>query len=96
MSNNTEIEKGAGSEEEHTAYWAANIRLIKVCLVIWFTVSFGFGILLRPMLSGIHIGGADLGFWFAQQGSILCFLAIIFFYSWRMNKIDREYDVDDE
>jgi putative solute:sodium symporter small subunit len=78
------------------AYWRANIKLVQICLVIWAVVSFGFGILLRPMLSGIPIGGTDLGFWFAQQGSILVFLALIFFYAWRMNALDREFDVDEE
>ena len=77
------------------AYWAANIRLIKVSLVIWFIVSFGFGILLRPLLSGIGIGGTDLGFWFAQQGSILVFLVLIFVYAARMNKLDREHGVEE-
>ena len=76
-------------------YWRQNLNLIKICLFVWALVSFGFAILLRPMLSSIEIGGTDLGFWFAQQGSILCFLAIIFFYSWRMNKIDRAHNVDD-
>jgi putative solute:sodium symporter small subunit len=78
------------------AYWRANIKLVQISLVIWAVVSFGFGILLRPMLSGIAIGGTDLGFWFAQQGSILVFLALIFFYAWRMNALDREFDVDEE
>ena len=77
-------------------YWAANIRLVTICLIIWALVSFGFGILMRPMLSGIAVGGTDLGFWFAQQGSILVFLALIFFYAWRMNKLDRQYGVDEE
>lgn len=77
-------------------YWAANIRLVKGCLFVWALVSFGFGILLRLLLSGIHIGGADLGFWFAQQGSILVFLAIIFFYAWRMNALDKKFGVDEE
>jgi putative solute:sodium symporter small subunit len=49
-------------------YWSANMRIIKISLVIWALVSFGFGILLRPLLSGIPVGGTDLGFWFAQQG----------------------------
>ena len=66
------------------------------CLVIWAVVSFGFGILLRPMLSGIAVGGTDLGFWFAQQGSILVFLALIFFYAWRMNKLDAEHGVEED
>ena len=77
-------------------YWAANIRLVRISLVIWALVSFGFGILLRPLLSGIAVGGADLGFWFAQQGSILVFLALIFFYAWRMNQLDIEFGVDEE
>jgi len=79
-----------------TAYWSANVRIILVSLVIWALVSFGFGILLRPMLSGIAVGGTDLGFWFAQQGSILVFLALIFFYAWRMNKLDAEHGVEEE
>ncbi|WOI57691.1 DUF4212 domain-containing protein [Palleronia sp. LCG004] len=79
-----------------TGYWKANIRTIVGCLIVWALVSFGFAILLRPILSVIPIGGTDLGFWFAQQGSILVFLVLIFFYAWRMNKIDREYGVEED
>ena len=82
--------------EGDSSYWSANIRLITICLVIWALVSFGFGILLRPLLSGIAVGGTDLGFWFAQQGSILVFLALIFFYAWRMNHLDREHGVEED
>ncbi len=82
--------------EADKGYWAANMRIIAISLVIWAVVSFGFGILLRPLLSGIQVGGSDLGFWFAQQGSILVFLGLIFFYAWRMNKLDKEYGVDEE
>ena len=84
------------SEEQSNDYWKANLRLIQWSLVIWALVSFGFGILLRPLLSGIKVGGTDLGFWFAQQGSILVFLALIFFYAWRMNKLDRPHGVDEQ
>ena len=82
-------------KSSNNAYWQANLGLIKISLVIWAVVSFGFGILLRPLLSGIPVGGTDLGFWFAQQGSILVFLALIFFYAWRMNKLDKEYGVEE-
>ena len=85
------IDKQAGE-----AYWRANIRLVRTLLVIWALVSFGFGILFRPLLSGIPIGGTDLGFWFAQQGSILTFLVLIFFYAIRMNQLDRQFGVDEE
>ncbi|MEO0862021.1 MAG: DUF4212 domain-containing protein [Pseudomonadota bacterium] len=84
------------SKETDKGYWAENVRMILISLVIWAIVSFGFGIILRPVLSGISVGGTDLGFWFAQQGSILVFLALIFFYAWRMNKLDNKYGVDEE
>lgn len=77
------------------AYWKANVRMIQLFLVIWFVVSFGFGIILRPMLMGIAVGGSDLGFWFAQQGSILIFLVLIFVYAWRMNGLDKEFGVEE-
>ncbi|MEM0900094.1 MAG: DUF4212 domain-containing protein [Pseudomonadota bacterium] len=77
------------------SYWKANLGLIYGSLAIWAVVSFGFGILLRPLLSGISVGGTDLGFWFAQQGSILVFLGLIFFYAWRMNALDREHGVEE-
>ena len=79
-----------------SAYWKANKRLIIFCLVIWALASYGAAILFRPLLSGIAVGGTDLSFWFAQQGSILVFLVLIFFYAWRMNGIDKEHGVDEE
>lgn len=85
-----------GENGDSNAYWSANMRLIKICLAIWALASFGFGIVLRPLFSGIAVGGTDLGFWFAQQGSILVFLALIFFYAWRMNQLDKEHGVDEE
>ncbi len=59
-------------------YWRANIRLVTILLVIWFIVSYGFGIILAEPLNTIKIGGVGLGFWFAQQGSIFTFLVLIF------------------
>lgn len=77
-------------------YWSANVRLIFGCLAVWALVSYGFAILLRPWLMDIRVGGADLGFWFAQQGSILTFIALIFFYAWRVNRLDRQFGLDEE
>jgi putative solute:sodium symporter small subunit len=76
-------------------YWRANLRLMGWLLVIWFAVSYGCGILFVDQLDEIRIGGFKLGFWFAQQGSIYVFVALIFFYVWKMNKIDREFDLDE-
>jgi putative solute:sodium symporter small subunit len=81
---------------EAAAYWSANLRLLIGCLIVWFVVSYGFGIILAEPLNAISIGGYPLGFWFAQQGSIYTFLVLIFFYAWRMNKLDREHDVHED
>ena len=78
------------------AYWAANLRLVTFCLVIWFVVSFLMGIILRPALQVIMVGGMDLGMWMAQQGSIYVFLILIFFYAVRMNALDRKFDVHED
>ncbi|QYZ69820.1 DUF4212 domain-containing protein [Neotabrizicola shimadae] len=83
------------SDRSSKAYWAANVRIILISLAVWFLCSFGMGIILRPMLMGIHIGGADLGFWMAQNGSIYVFLVLIFVYAWRMNKVDKEFGVEE-
>lgn len=77
-------------------YWRANLKIIMICLVVWALCSLGFGIILRPMLSGIQFGGTDLGFWFAQQGAIIIFIIIIFVYSWLMNKLDEKFGVKED
>ncbi|MAI80542.1 MAG: hypothetical protein CL917_16495 [Deltaproteobacteria bacterium] len=78
-----------------SAYWRANLKLMAGLLTVWFVVSYGFGILFVDELDEIRIGGFKLGFWFAQQGSIYVFVALIFVYVWRMNRLDRKYDVDE-
>ena len=84
------------SNDKRQAYWRANLRLVATCLSIWFIVSFGCGILLVEQLNSIRIGGFKLGFWFAQQGAIYVFVLLIFFYAWRMNRIDRQFDVHED
>ena len=77
-------------------YWKANLQLVALCIAIWFIVSFGFGILFADALNGIRLGGYKLGFWFAQQGSIYTFVALIFFYAWRMGQLDRKFGVHED
>jgi putative solute:sodium symporter small subunit len=84
------------ANDNAAAYWRANVRLLVGCLVIWFVVSFGFGILLVDLLNMVSLGGYPLGFWFAQQGSIYTFIALIFYYVWRMNKIDQQFNVNED
>ncbi|MGB5624756.1 MAG: DUF4212 domain-containing protein [Woeseiaceae bacterium] len=82
--------------DNRLAYWRANLRLVAVCLTIWFVCSYVFGILLVEELNTIRIGGFKLGFWFAQQGSIYVFVLLIVFYAWRMNHIDKKFDVHED
>lgn len=81
---------------ENSAYWRANIRLVISCLVVWFVVSFGCGILFVEQLNTIKIGGYPLGFWFAQQGSIYVFVVLTFFYAFMMNRLDKEFGVHED
>lgn len=78
------------------AYWRENLKLVLGCLVVWFAVSFGCGVLLVDTLNQYRLFGFKLGFWFAQQGSIYTFLALILFYAWRMNRLDRRYGIEEE
>ncbi len=79
--------------ETRRAYWRANLRYLVALLAIWFAVSYGCGILFVDQLDRIRIGGFKLGFWFAQQGSIYVFVALIFIYVLLMNRLDRRFGV---
>lgn len=80
----------------HLLYWKANLRLLLILLGCWFLVSFGLSILLVDWLDQFQIMGFPLGFWMAQQGSIVAFLLIIAIYAIRMNRIDRKHGVEEE
>lgn len=77
-------------------YWKRNIRYLIFLLSIWFVVSYGAGILFVDQLNTIKLGGFPLGFWFAQQGSIYVFVILIFVYVWLMNRLDVEFDVNED
>lgn len=78
------------------AYWKATIALLTKILIIWAAVSFGAGILFADMLNSFHLGGYPLGFWFAHQGSIYVFIALIFYYAKKMNDLDVRFDVHED
>lgn len=87
-----------GQAESGAAYWRANLRLLRVLLLIWFFVSFGCGILFAPMLDRFTLPGTGfpLGFWFAQQGAIYAFVILIFVYVVLMNRMDRRFGVQED
>ena len=82
--------------KQRAAYWRANLRVLACCMLVWFTCSYGFGILLVEQLNHVSVAGFPLGFWFAQQGSIYVFVMLIFFYAWKMNQLDQKYDVHED
>ena len=84
------------SDEQAKAYWRRNLGLAARLLVIWFVVSFGFGILWVEELNQFRLGGYKLGFWFAQQGSIYVFVVLIFYYARKMSQLDREFGIEED
>ena len=83
------------SEASAREYWRRNKALMFKLGLIWFAVSFGCGVLLVDVLNQIHVGGYKLGFWFAQQGSIYTFIALIFYYSRAMHNLDKKFNVEE-
>ena len=80
--------------EQNRGYWRENLRVLAILLAIWFACSFGLGILFVEPLNAIRIAGFPLGFWFAQQGSIYVFVALILVYALWMDRVDRRHGVD--
>ena len=78
---------------DQKAYWKATLCLTLGLLAIWFLVSFGAGILFREWLDQFQIGGAPLGFWFAQNGSIYVFVLLIIIYCWKMTRLEKKYGI---
>ena len=83
-------------DEIATLYWRENVKLLGLLLGVWFLVSFGAGVLFVDLLNRIQVGGFKLGFWFAQQGSIIVFVILIFVYAARMRSIEKRFGVSDE
>lgn len=98
MSDSEEMRSARHTQEIADRYWKRNLRLLLILLAVWWAVSYGAGILWADQLNDYRIPGTgfELGFWFAQQGSIYVFVGLIFFYVWRMNKLDREFDVHED
>lgn len=72
-------------------YWRSNLKIMLILLAIWFVAGGVLGILLADVISPIRLGGFPLGFWFAQQGSIITFVVLILIYSILMNRLDKSH-----
>ena len=79
--------------QQRQDYWRANLKLMSILLAIWALVSFGAGIIFVEPLNNVSILGVPLGFWFAQQGSIVVFVILIFVYVKMMDRLDAKYGI---
>ena len=78
-------------EHAQTMYWRRNLRLVGGLLTIWFSVSFGAGIIFVEPLNTLRLAGFPMGFWFAHQGAIVVFILLIAAYCIRMDRLDKQY-----
>ena len=78
------------------AYWRANLRILTILLSVWAVAGFGLGIIAVPWLNAIHVAGFPLGFWFAQQGSIVIFVVLILVYAVWMDRVEERMSADRE
>ncbi len=88
--------KNKMKNQDHSLYWKKNIQYVSILLAIWFICSYGLGIIFVEQMNTIKIGGFPLGFWMAQQGAIYIFVILIFIYVYLMNRLDKEFGVEEE
>jgi putative solute:sodium symporter small subunit len=82
------------THDQQVAYWKQNLTYIVILLSIWFVVSYVAGILIADQLDAtMRLGGFPLGFWFANQGSLVTFVILIFVYVKLMNSLDKKFGV---
>ena len=80
------------SDQRAISYWKSNLKIVLSLLAVWFFISFGCGILFVDFLDTFRFGGFKLGFWIAQQGSIIVFLILVIAYIWLMDRLDKKYN----
>jgi len=84
-------------EQRKKAYWAENMRMITILLIIWFLAGFGHPPFAKLLNETRILTGFPLGYWMASQGSLIIFVVLIFFYAWYMNSVlDKKYGYDEE
>jgi putative solute:sodium symporter small subunit len=77
-------------------YWQSNLRIMASLTVVWLIAGLGCGVLFADKLNAFNLPGTGypLGFWFAQQGSIICFVLIILTYCLLMNRLDVRHHAE--
>jgi putative solute:sodium symporter small subunit len=79
---------------KHKEYWRKLLILTFGSLAVWFIVTFVVGWYARE-LSVITFMGWSFPFYMGAQGSLIVYVLIIWFYAYRMNRLDHEYGVQE-
>ena len=80
--------------EKHKEYWRKNLVITAILLSIWFVVTFVEAWFARE-LNQFRFLGFPFGFYMSAQGSLIVYVALIGTYAWYMNRLDKEYEVDE-
>lgn len=93
LKNKPRLERSPAEKESLRRYWQSNLRIMAVLLTVWFVAGLGCGVLWADGLNQFTLPGTayPLGFWFAQQGSIVVFVVVILVYCVLMNRLDRKH-----
>ena len=85
----------AVTEERRKEYWRRTLRVTAILLSIWFVVTYVVIFFAVP-LNQITFLGFPFAFYMGAQGALAVYVAIIVFYAWYMNRLDREFGVAEE
>ena len=81
-------------DDKVKAHWAETQRLTYIMLGIWAFFAF-FIHMFSPVLNGVKIAGFPMGFYMAAQGSLIVFVAQLFWFAKAQDKVDRKYGMAD-
>ena len=70
-------------------HWARTSTLMWIMLAMWIFFSFVIHMFVNQ-LNAIKFLGFPLGFYMAAQGSLIVFVAMLFWFARAQDKIDRE------
>lgn len=87
-------EPQADSRETRDSHWHRNLRITGGLLVVWFIFTFVAAYFARDL--SFNFFGWPFSFWLASQGSLMVYLAIVWWYARRIDRLDREYGISED
>ena len=81
------------SDSRRQEYWSRNLRITAILLALWFIVTFVIGWYARDL--SFNFFGWPFAFWVGAQGALVVYVWIIWYYASYMNRLDKEFGVDE-